>query len=448
MKEIAKHLVALEQESQEARLQALRDLVASREAPLAGRPQTEEVNNHVHTHYSFSPYSPSAAAFLARWSGLRAVGSVDHDSIGAARELVEAARIVGIGSTVGAELRVSFENTPFSTRRLNNPDSIGIAYIVLHGVPLPMVPRVEAFLAPLQRVRNERNRAQVEGLNGILASRGLPEIDFDRQVLPLSWADRGGSVTERHILSALARLMEDHFGRGEKLVRVLNRDFGLTLSPTQEGVLLDRENPHYHYDLLGAFKGNFVESFFIQPAPAECLPVEEVVAFGNEIGAVPAYAYLGDVGESPTGDKAAQAFEDAFLDELFLELPRIGFRAVTYMPPRNTRQQLQRVRTLSEGYGLMEISGVDINSSRQVFTCPEVMQPEFRHLVTTTWGLIAHEKLSALDPRWGLFHRENPLAELPLPDRITRYGEVARGSDLHRPEDLGERAIAAFPALP
>lgn len=355
---------------------------------------------------------------------------------------------MGIGSTVGAELRVSFENTPFAKKRLNNPDSIGIAYMVLHGVPLPQVPGVEAFLAPLQDVRNERNRAQVERLNEILASRGLPKVDFDRHVLPLSWADRGGSVTERHILFALASLVEEHFGRGEKLVQALRGDFGLTLSPSQEEALLDRKNPHYRYDLLGAFKGHFVERFFIQPSRAECLPVEEVVAFGNEVGAVPAYAYLGDVGESPTGDKAAQAFEDAFLDELFLELPRIGFRAVTYMPPRNTPQQLKRVRELSECHGLMEISGVDINSSRQVFTCPEVMKPEFRHLITNTWGLIAHEKLSALDPRWGLFHQGNPLGSLSLPERIARYGEIARQSDLHRPEDLLEGAIAAFPALP
>ncbi|MHC2995626.1 MAG: hypothetical protein IBV53_09025 [Candidatus Atribacteria bacterium] len=40
--------------------------------------KTEEVNNHVHTIYSFSPYSPSMVACLAWKAGLQAVGIMDH----------------------------------------------------------------------------------------------------------------------------------------------------------------------------------------------------------------------------------------------------------------------------------------------------------------------------------------------------------------------------------
>ncbi len=73
------------------------------------------------------------------------------------------------------------------------------------------------------------------------------------------------------------------------------------------------------------------------------------------------------------------------------------------MPPRNTLAQLLRVRGLCAEHGLMEISGVDINSPRQSFNCPEVLKPEFVHLVDATWALIAHEKLQAVDDRYGLF---------------------------------------------
>ena len=105
--------------------------------------------------------------------------------------------------------------------------------------------------------------------------------------------------------------------------------------------------------------------------------------FANSIGAIPAYAYLGDVSESPTGDKSGK-IRGQFPELLFKELKRIGFKAVTYMPPRNTIEQLERVKSLCSSFGFMEISGVDINSSRQVFSCPEVMFPEFRHLVSST----------------------------------------------------------------
>jgi hypothetical protein len=148
--------------------------------------------------------------------------------------------------------------------------------------------------------------------------------------------------------------------------------------------------------------------------------VHDAVAFANEIGAIPAYAYLGDVGESPTGDKKAEKFEDDFLDDLVPELAKIGFKAITYMPPRNTREQLKRLQKLCKANGLMEISGVDINSSRQTFNCPILLEPQFQHLADAAWALIAHEKLAAADPKRALFSPENPMASRPLEERIAK----------------------------
>ena len=50
---------------------------------------------------------------------------------------------------------------------------------------------------------------------------------------------------------------------------------------------------------------------------------EEFVKFVSDLGAIPAYAYLGDVGDSVTGDKKAQKFEDDFLPELIKEIKNI-----------------------------------------------------------------------------------------------------------------------------
>ncbi len=433
----------LESPTEEERLDALRDAVGRNDRGILDTPTSGEVNNHVHTHYSFSPYSPASAAYMARKSGLEAVGSVDHDSIGAAREMAAAARILGIGSTVGAELRVRFVDTPFADVRLNNPDSIGIAYIVLHGVPASRIDELQRFLRPLQSVRNARNRRQVVRLNDIIVPAGLDPVDFDSDVLPLSWSDRGGSVTERHILYALAIKLEAAYGRGEALIRFIEGAIGLTLADRQRAHLTDADNPHYLYDLLGVFKGRFVERFFIQPAEEECLPVRRVTVLARELGSIPAYAYLGDVGDSPTGDKKAQRFEDAYVEELAAALPEIGFQAITYMPPRNTAEQLRTVQRLAASAGLMEISGVDINSRRQAFTCREVMRSEFSHLNTTTWALIAHETLASHDERYGLFHADNPLAGRSLSQRIERYAHIGREGDPHRPEEM----VSVAPAL-
>lgn len=430
----------LEAPTKEERIVALRRIVEEKKYGFGSFPKSEEVNNHVHTHYSFSPYYPAHAAFQAAAAGLQAVGSVDHDSIAAALETEEAAALLGIGSTAGYELRVSFTGTAVEGRRLNNPDSENIGYIIIHGVPRTVVPRVEEFLKPINQARNKRNRRQVESLNVILGDYDVAPLDFDRDVVPLSLAREGGSITERHILYALSLRLIELFGKGAGLLDALESRFDVAPGSKIREYLGDTGNPHYAYDLLGVMKSSFLPRFFIQPDGSEAISVLEAVRFANELGAIPAYGYLGDVGESPTGDKKAQRFEDAFLDELIAELGRIGFKSVTYMPPRNTTEQLLRVQKLAAEAGLMEISGVDINSSRQSFNCPEVMDPTFRHLNDTTWALIAHEKLAAEEPKFALFSADNPLAELSLEERLRRYARLGRSMDKNNPRSLIDRA--------
>jgi hypothetical protein len=393
-----------------------------------------EVNNHVHSTYSFSPYTPSEIPVKAREAGLGTVGIMDHDSVSGCAEFLEACRTVNIAGTAGCEIRVNMNGTSVEGRKTNNPDEPNISYIALHGIPSTRFGEVEAFLKPIHDARIERDRQEVKKLNGLLAGRGVSILDFDADVIALSEAARGGSVTERHILYALSlKLMEAH-GKGPALIDFVEGPMGIPLNGSLRQVLLDLENPHYAYDLLGAFKASLVPAFFIPSGYDECMAVHEAVEFANRIGAIPAYAYLGDVGESPTGDKKAEKFEDEFLDDLIPELVRIGFKAVTYMPPRNTREQMVRLQKLCREHGLMEISGVDINSSRQSFNCPILLEPAFVHLADAAWALIAHEKLAAADPKYALFHPDNPAASLPLEDRIRKYAEIGKRMDHTQPE--------------
>ena len=420
------------------RLSALRDAVADNRYGINDVSPGREVNNHVHTIYSFSPYSPAAAVWMARRAGLQAVGSVDHDSIAAAPETIEACRIIGIGSTVGCEVRVRFSGTAVEGRKINNPDGPNVAYIVLHGVPLPRIPDVDRFLAPIRAVRNRRNEAQTLAMSRLLEERGAPPVAY-RDVVAASCAAEGGSITERHILAVASRALIGWLGAGKRLRLWVESALTGELSPRVAALLDDEANEHYVYDLLGALKSGFLPQFYLQPEEAECPQVADAVDFANSIQAIPAYAYLGDIEDSPTGDKKAERFEDSYLDLLFGELSRIGFRAVTYMPPRNTVAQLLRVQRLCAEHGLMEISGVDINSSRQSFTCPEILQPEFEHLTDSTWALIAHEKLTAVEPSLSLFAADNP-APGPPAARLARYAEIGRALDVADPAGSAEHA--------
>lgn len=319
-------------------------------------------------------------------------------------------------------------------KKLNNPDSKNIAYMAVHGIPQSRFGEVEEFLAPLCVQRNKRNRKEVTKLNQLISDFSIEQIDFDKDVYAQSNAAIKGSITERHILYALAVKITDKFGLGSDTVTFLERNMNVELSEKIRNILLDDQNPHYLYDLLGVLKSNYLPEFFIQPDLSECISVQTVVDFANSIGAIPAYAYLGDINNSATGDKKAEKFEDDFIEPLFEELKKIGYKAITYMPPRNTKEQLKRVQSLCSHLGFMEISGVDINSSRQSFNCPEVLDPDFSHLIDSTWALIAHEKLTEIDSKYSLFSEKNPLSGLSLEQRIFIYSKAGRKLNPRNPQ--------------
>lgn len=343
------------------------------------------INNHIHTTYSFSPYSPTAAVYAARMEGLCTAGIIDHDSISGAREFLEAAALVDIPVTIGMECRATMAGTRLQGRRTNNPDQVGVSYMTIQSVPHDQIDRLNAFFAPYRAARDVRNRQMIEKINALLGE----DLDYDRDVLPLSMHHEGGGVTERHLMYALARKMVARAGKGQGMVEYL-ASIGLTLSEKQKAQMLDTAYPFYEYDLLGILKSAFVPQIYVD-ATDECPAVAALVDLCREIDAYLCYAYLGDVGDSVTGDKKAQKFEDDYLEDVFECLKETGVKAVTYMPTRNTPAQLKRLRGLCEQYGMFQISGEDINSPRQSFVIRAMEDPQFQNLIDATWQLIEHE---------------------------------------------------------
>ena len=385
--ELQDKLHLLNADSAEERLFNLQRLITEEKTRPAVKP--EYANNHIHTTYSFSPYSPTAAVYMARAEGLETAGIMDHDSIGGAEEFRRAGEIAGIGTTCGMECRVSLAGTVMADRCLNSPDQAGIAYMAIHSVPRSSFARLGEVFAPLRERRNARNRRMLDKINVAMSPFGLA-LNFERDVLPISLYEEGGSVTERHLLYALSKRIVDTAGR-EACADFIRDRLQIPLTDKQRVQLSDRENPHFLYDLLGVLKTSLVEKIYI-PATDECMTLAEAVRLADEVGAILCYPYLGDVSESPTGDKKAQKFEDDFLEELFDMLKAEGVRAITYMPARNTPAQIVRLQALCKQYGMTEISGEDVNSSRQSMICPALAKPEFRHLVDKAWELVEREK--------------------------------------------------------
>ena len=343
------------------------------------------INNHIHTTYSFSPYSPTAAVYAARMEGLCTAGIIDHDSISGAVEFLEAAKLVDMPVTIGMEARVSMDGTRLEGRRTNNPDQVGVSYMTIQGVPHDQIDTLTEFFKPYQAARHLRNRQMIDKINALLDM----DLDYDKDVLPLSMAAENGGVTERHLMYALAIKLVGQVGKGEAMVKKLS-EMGLALSSKQEAQMMDTAYPFYEYDLLGILKSAFVPQIFID-ATDECPKLKDMVKLCKDVDAYLCYAYLGDVGDSVTGDKKAQKFEDDYLDDVFECLKEEGVTSVTYMPTRNTPAQLERLRGLCDQYGMFQISGEDINSPRQSFIIKAMENPMFKNLIDATWKLIEHE---------------------------------------------------------
>jgi hypothetical protein len=414
---------ALSQAGAGERLAALREAMEAA-AALPAKPAPYFVNNHIHSIYSFSPYSPAAAAFVAWRNGLTTAGIMDHDSLAGAGEFLEACKSVGVAATVGFECRVKMGRTPFAGRRLNNPDQASIAYMACHGVPRQNIGKAQEWLAPCRRHRRRRSMAMVDRLNERLAGTGL-SLRFLEDVQGISQYANGGTITERHILFALAARISKAFASGAERLRFLEDRLSIPVSGKAAAALADEGDALYEFNMLGALKANLVKSFYID-ADEECPDVFEFLDFAKSIGAIAAYPYLGDVEDSVTGDKRDERFEDGYLGELAKWLAQTGFPAVTYMPARNSLAQLKRLMGLLEAEGLFQISGEDINAPTQPFICGKLAEPEFRHLVDSTWALIGHEKAAAADQEAGMFGRRAMEAMPGLAERVAYFGRKGR----------------------
>lgn len=405
----------------EDRLNALKEIVkAEKEKPVR---RDNDANNHIHTIYSFSPYSPTKAAYMAYKAGLTSAGIMDHDSLSGVEEFKKACEIVGLGSTCGVEVRCKY-NKGFG--KMNHPDQAECIYMAAHGIPAQNVKAFNEYLAPYRQKRNERDAEMCKLITGKFGKFGV-ELDFDKDVKPLSEAQDGGSVTERHLLYALAVKLDKKFGRTPELIAFLENDLGLKVSDKIKGFLLDGENEHFLYDLLGVLKAD--TAFFYIDADEEMPDAEEFVKKAKEFGAIPAYAYLGDVGDSVTGDKKAQKFEDDFLPELIKEIKKSGFLACAYMPTRNTPAQLQRLGKMLKENCLFEISGEDVNSPRQKFACAALALPEYAHLIDSTWALIGHEAISSeKGVEYGMFSAKSIKETPDLYERIKKFAAIGHAT--------------------
>lgn len=416
----------LNSENKDVRINALKEIKKLIDSGDIKRENTAGfANNHIHTKYSFSSYSPSAAVFYGWRAGLEVCGIIDHDTLSGCSEFKEAGKILGMPTTCGLECRVKTDGTELFGRRINNIDQPSLAFVVMHAVPESRIEKINNIFSKYRENRNARNEKMCSKLNSYLNGTGI-EISFKDDVLPLSNYSIGGTVTERHICMALVNKITEKFKCPECVISFLKNSLNVDLTEKEETILREKKDDLYEYDISNILKKNIVEKFYID-ADDECMHITEFVKIAKENGCICAYAYLGDVTEQNMGEKKIQTFEDSYIDLLFSELKRMNFDAVTYMPSRNTEQQLIRVIDYCHKNGFLEINGEDVNSPRTPFQIKALQNPTFSHLKELSYVLVGHETAVNNDITKAIYSDEMNERFNTLDEKISYYKGLAEG---------------------
>lgn len=311
------------------------------------------VNLHCHTFFSYNAYgySPTKFAWLARKEGLRVVGTIDFDVLGALDEFHEACRLLDLKGCSGLETRVYVPE--FSTRVINSPGEPGISYHMGVGFPSSKVPTSqEPFLRGLKETAQQRNRELMARVNRYLSP---VEIDYERDVLILTPA---GNATERHMCLAYARKAVDILGQTHKLIEFWSQKLGA------DAVLLGLPEGR---DLLNTIRAKTMKRGgvgYVQPDKGSFPLMADTNRFILAAGGMPVHTWLDGTSD---GEKAIEELLDVAMSTGAVALNVIPDRNYTPGAPDQKMKNLYQVIEVAKRRHLVVVEGTEMNSPGQKF---------------------------------------------------------------------------------
>jgi hypothetical protein len=310
------------------RRHALQELLAlARQRVIALEPETNVVNMHGHTFFSFNAYgySPTSLAWLAKKRGFRAVGIVDFDVLDGVDEFLDACELAGVRGSAGIETRVLIPE--YATKEINSPGEPGVCYHMGIGFASSQVPEaVSGILDDLRLRAARRNRDVAERVNAHLDP---VIIDYDRDVVPLS---PGGTPTERHMVVAYVRA-------AERTVSDLTAFWADKLQVAPEEVALLLEDSPGFQNMVRARLMKRGGVGYIQPDSGMFPSLEVLHKLIEACGALPCGAWL-------DGTSAGEAPIEEWLEFLVDR----GVVALNIIPDRNWNIQNPETKRLKIGH--------------------------------------------------------------------------------------------------
>lgn len=341
----------------EERMNSLRGLIKKLEKGEVDVKTVEEVNMHCHTFFSYNGYnlSPAYIAWWAKKTGLFAAGLVDFDVLDGVDEFVESCDQLDLRYACGMETRVFVSE--FADRVINSPGEPGVAYHMGVGFDSSKTPdTVAQFAKTLKEKAVGRTREIVKRVNQHL---GLLELDFDKEVVPLTPA---GNATERHVCAA-------YFAKAEEVMPDLDERVSFWATKLETPAADIKKIIDDPVKLQGLIRSKTMKSGgvgYMKPKPENFPALKEMNEFVVACGALPVVAWL----------DGCSAGEDA-VDELLDLHVSLGAVAVNIIPDRNWNFsdpevkkkkvfELNRFIDASKARDLPIIVGTEMNAPAQI----------------------------------------------------------------------------------
>lgn len=364
-----------------------------------------EINLNVHTNYSFSPYSPSLAAYMAYKSGVKIVCDCDYGTEYGAEEFCSACDELGISSFPGFEVTLSGGE---------RKEHLCAIYSVTPNVMQKYRPLLESF----REVCKERAMKVCEKINKKLRKFDVL-LDFEKDVYNLVKNRKGATLTLKHVYMATGKKLEQKFGRGRKLAEFLRTTLCLDIQEGEYNLLCDANNPFYEYDLISALRHNFsgVEGGLTPPALTDYLEV------AKECGSAVAYEYFAPENWLKNQTESQKTVQD--FEQLVDVVKQKGFNTVCVFSQNLSEEIIIEFIKVLEQKQMLAVFAEKTEYPRNHFAsvAPAVCR---EYLEKCAYALLGSYVSMKINPQDGMFSQKSIEKCPSFEDRLSMFAQIGR----------------------
>ncbi|HBK02141.1 MAG TPA: hypothetical protein DDY77_03835 [Clostridiales bacterium] len=389
----------LKSPSSRKRLKAVKKLKKEAEPKKRQIASGESVNLQIHTTYSFSPYTPSMAAYMAHKFSLTVAGITDDYTLAGAKEFIKACDILGITYSVGMELRGDFGD--------------GYANIALFGVAQKYFKTLEKKTAKLRARQKENVLKTIEAVNKRTEKDGIV-VSFEKDVKPLMKRAGCKVFSSKYVYYATAEKIIEKFSAGEETVDYILSE-GLDLTQNEVGLLRDVTNPYYAYDLAQIL----LENYRILNVKKNYASPEEIISIGRSVGAICAYEYVLKRRGAPLSDEELIKKHTA----LVLRLKKLGFDAISFDPTKFSKEVLDSLLKDLEQNEMLPLHLSRVEFPRRRFDCNRIEGEENEKMINSAFAVVGSEMSENSRDGYG-FNYKN--VELTFAEKLKLFAKIGR----------------------